>query len=105
MRISQLTAELDKTLQQINANWRTCRNNNTCAPFKGQPSPFNFVAGQYSTAQGAAFNYDMGVRKSASIHNPLLVEALLIASIQQVRKDYGLVAASTVDLTPQFNQR
>jgi predicted CXXCH cytochrome family protein len=105
MRIAQLTAELDRTLQQINANWKTCRNNNSCAPFRGAPSPINFVAGQYTTANGAAFNYDMGVRKSTAIHNPLLVEALLIASIQQVRKDYQLTAASTVDLTPQFGQQ
>jgi predicted CXXCH cytochrome family protein len=106
LRMAQLTGELDRTLQLINSNWRTCRNSSTCAPFNGQPSPFNFVAGQYNSALGAAFNWDMGMRKSASIHNPLLVEALLIASIQQVRKDYNLTAAvSTVDLTPQFKQR
>jgi predicted CXXCH cytochrome family protein len=104
LRMEALTAELNRTLQEINVNWRTCRNNNSCAPFRGAPSPFNFVAGQYTTAQGAAFNYDMGVRRSASIHNPLLVEALLITSIQQVRKDYQLTSASTVDLTPQLKQ-
>jgi predicted CXXCH cytochrome family protein len=106
LRITQLTTELDMTLRQINPTWRTCRNNNSCPQFRGAPSPFNFVAGQYTTAQGAAFNYDMGVRKSASIHNPLLVEALLISSIQQVRKDYQLTtSSSTVDLTPQFTQQ
>jgi predicted CXXCH cytochrome family protein len=104
LRISQLTGELDRTLQQINSNWRTCRNNNSCAQFRGQPSPFNFVAGQYTTAQGAAFNFDMGMRKSASIHNPLLVEALLITSILQVRKDYSLPAASSIDLAPMFDK-
>jgi predicted CXXCH cytochrome family protein len=103
LRITQLNTELDRTLQQINANWRTCRNNNTCAPFRGEPSPFNFTAGQpMNSARGAAFNYDMGVRKSASIHNPLLVEALLITSILQVRKDYQLSASSNIDLTPTF---
>jgi predicted CXXCH cytochrome family protein len=102
LRITALTTELDRTLQRINSNWRTCRNNNSCAPFNGQPSPFNFTAGQYSTALGAAFNYDMGVRKSASIHNPLLVEALLITSISQVRKDYNLPALTSIELTPQL---
>jgi predicted CXXCH cytochrome family protein len=106
MRVQALTAELDRTLQRINANWRTCRNNNSCAPYNGQPSPFNFTAGQpMNTARGAAFNYDMGVRRSTAMHNPLLVEALLIASIQQVRKDYNLPATSNVDLTPQFTQQ
>jgi hypothetical protein len=104
MRITNLNAQLDQVLRQINSNWRTCRNNNSCAPFNGQPSPFNFVAGQYTVAQGAAFNYDMGLRKSAAIHNPFLVEALLITSIQQVRQEYGLTSALTVDLTPQFTQ-
>jgi hypothetical protein len=104
LRIQALTAELDRTLQRINTNWRTCRNNNSCAPFNGQPSPVNFVPGQYTTANGAAFNYDMGVRRSASIHNPLLVEALLITSIQQLRIDYNLPASSAIDLTPQFSQ-
>ncbi|HSJ23436.1 MAG TPA: multiheme c-type cytochrome [Longimicrobiales bacterium] len=104
LRIQALTAELDRTLQQINSNWRTCRNNSSCASFRGAPSPFNFVAGSYNSALGAAFNYDMGVRKSASIHNPLLVEALLITSIIQVRKDYDLTTSSTVDLTPKLTQ-
>jgi predicted CXXCH cytochrome family protein len=107
MRITALTTELDNTLRLINSNWRTCRNNNTCAPFNGEPSPFNFTAGQpMNTARGAAFNYDMGVRKSTAMHNPLLVEALLISSIQQVRKDYNFTSTPmSVDLTPQFTQR
>jgi predicted CXXCH cytochrome family protein len=104
LRVNNLLAQLNAELVKINANWRTCRNNNTCAPFQGQPSPFNFVAGQYTVAQGAAFNYDMGLRQSAAIHNPLLLEALLITSIQQVRQTYNLTTPLTVDLTPQFKQ-
>jgi predicted CXXCH cytochrome family protein len=104
MRITNLNDQLNQVLMQINSNWRTCRNNNSCAPFRGAPSPFNFIAGQYTVAQGAAFNYDMGLRRSAAIHNPFLVEALLITSIQQVRQEYNLTGALTVDLTPQIRQ-
>lgn len=103
-RINDLLAQLNTELVKINADWRTCRNNNTCADFQGQPSPFNFVAGQYTVAQGAAFNYDLGLRQSAAIHNPILVEALLRNSILQVRAEYNLTGALTVDLTPQFKQ-
>jgi predicted CXXCH cytochrome family protein len=111
MRIANLINELDLTLQKINPTWKTCRSQNggfgNCPNFNGQPSPFNWAAGQpINTARGAAFNYDMGARVTTVIHNPLLIEALLISSIQQVRKDYGVSAMmSTVDLTPQFGRQ
>jgi predicted CXXCH cytochrome family protein len=104
LRIERLVQELDRNLQEINANWRTCRNNNSCAPVNGSPSPFNFVAGSYNTALGAAFNYDMGARRSAAMHNPMLVEALLITSIQAVRRDYGITSALQVNLAPALTQ-
>jgi predicted CXXCH cytochrome family protein len=114
LRITTLVAELDRTLQQINPTWRTCRGvtvantspqryGNCPTTLKGQPSPFNWAVGDtWNSAMGAGFNYDFALRKSASIHNPLLVEALLITSIQQVRKDYGLSVAPNVDLTPMY---
>jgi predicted CXXCH cytochrome family protein len=115
LRMSALVAELDRTLQQINPTWRTCRavtvpgttpqRFGNCPPFRGAPSPFNFAVGDpFNTARGAAFNFDMALRRSAAIHNPMLVEALLITSIQQVRRDYQLTASSNVDLTPMFTQ-
>jgi predicted CXXCH cytochrome family protein len=123
LRISNLVAELDRNLQAINPTWRTCRavtvaNTNpqrygNCPnTLGGQPSPFNWAVGDpINTARGAAFNYDMGVRTTAGvgttavIHNPLLIEALLLSTIQQVRKDYNITAAVQVDLTVQFSKQ
>lgn len=123
MRIASLVDELDRTLQKINPTWRTCRSatvanttpqryGNCPNTLAGQPSPFNWAVGDpMNTARGAAFNYDMGVRTTAGvgttavIHNPLLIEALLISTIQQVRKDYNVTAGVQVDLTPQFGQQ
>jgi predicted CXXCH cytochrome family protein len=46
--------------------------------------------GRYSTAEGARFNAQLALFRGSVIHNPFLLEALLIASIQQVRQEYGL---------------
>jgi hypothetical protein len=85
-RITQLTNALDATLAQIHANWKVCRTNNTC----GAGSPFNNSDGKYTTAEGAAFNWELALFKGSVVHNPFLVEALLTASINQARKDYNL---------------
>jgi predicted CXXCH cytochrome family protein len=100
LRMEALNAELDRTLQKVHANWKTCRTNNSC----GAGSPFNTADGTYTTAEGAAFNYDLALRQSASIHNPFLMEALLTASIRQVRTDYNITAGVSVDLGLQLKQ-
>jgi hypothetical protein len=92
--VAQLSVTLDGLLRQIHTNWATCRSNNSC----GTGSPFNTADGKYTTAEGAAFNYDLarfpvvsGTPNYATVvHNPVLIEALLVASINQVRKDYNL---------------
>lgn len=61
-------------------------------------SEFNPNDGRYSTAEGAKFNRDLALYPGSTIHNPFLIEALLIASIQQVRKDYPSGAVITVSL-------
>jgi predicted CXXCH cytochrome family protein len=53
-------------------------------------SEFNENDGRYSTAEGARFNAQLALFPGSVIHNPFLLEALLIASMQQVRQDYGL---------------
>jgi len=112
LRVANLVAELDRTLQKVHADWKTCRSKvppaagscgGTTGTFNGKPT-FNTADALFTTAEGAAFNHDMGARVTAVIHNPLLVEALLITSIQQVKKDYGVTTPMTVDLTPQFKQ-
>ncbi|NJD09587.1 MAG: hypothetical protein FIB01_03770 [Gemmatimonadetes bacterium] len=112
LRIANLVAELDRTLQKVHADWKTCRSKvppaagscgNNTGMYNGKPT-FNTADAAFTTAEGAAFNYDMGARVTAVIHNPFLVEALLITSIQQVKADYGVTVPNVIDLTPQFKQ-
>jgi predicted CXXCH cytochrome family protein len=56
---------------------------------------FNPNDNRYSTAEGARFNSQLADRPGSATHNPFLVEALLIGSINQVRVDYGISPAAT----------
>ena len=59
--------------------------------------------GVYTTAEGSQFNYELAANFAGSrIHNPILIEALLTASIQQMRTEYGLSVPSNVDLRNTF---
>jgi predicted CXXCH cytochrome family protein len=51
-----------------------------------------FVNNDYliTTAEGARFNRDLATQPGSAIHNPFLVEALLTASIRELRTQYGL---------------
>ncbi|CAN5864186.1 hypothetical protein BH23GEM9_BH23GEM9_10220 [soil metagenome] len=51
---------------------------------------FNPNDNRYSTAEGARFNSQLADRSGSVAHNPFLMEALLIGSIQQVQRDYGV---------------
>jgi predicted CXXCH cytochrome family protein len=57
---------------------------------------------RYTTAEGATFNSSMAGRVGSAAHNPYLVEALLIGSINQVRRDYNLSISADVDLRNTF---
>ena len=65
-------------------------------------SQFNNSDGVYTTAEGAKFNAGLGAITSSAVHNPFLTEALLTASIAQVKKDYGVSIQSSVSLEPQL---
>jgi predicted CXXCH cytochrome family protein len=55
---------------------------------------FNPNDNRYSTGEGARFNSQLSDRSGSAVHNPFLMEALLIASIQQVQRDYGISPSS-----------
>lgn len=61
-------------------------------------SEFSDTDGRYTTAEGARFNAQLGLFRGTETHNPFLAEALLIASIQQVQRDYGVAPAPDVSL-------
>lgn len=79
-RIRSLAAELDKLLQQAPSS----------AFFSGD--------GVTTTAEGAKFNARLADLSGSVVHNPVLLEALLTASIQQMEQDYGLSASPAVVL-------
>jgi predicted CXXCH cytochrome family protein len=83
-RIGSLVTELNALLARVPA------------------SELNNGDNRLSTAEGATFNAllaDTTKQKGSAIHNPFLVEALLTASIKQVKADYGLQSASGIDLS------
>jgi len=55
-----------------------------------QLSEFDSTDNRLTTAEGAKFNADLGALRGSAIHNPFLMEALLDASIAEVRTFYQL---------------
>lgn len=65
------------------------------------PSSEFVVDGKLTVAEGAQFNAALAAG-GAPIHNPFLTESLLIGSINEVKRTYGLTAQTKVDLTPRY---
>ncbi len=72
LRLETLAAQIDALIAQVPA------------------SEFDDSDGRYTTGEGAKFNADFAGFSGSAAHNPFLVEALMIASIAQLRDDYGL---------------
>ena len=64
---------------------------------------FDNLDNRFTSAEGAKFNAALGANPSSAVHNPLLMEALLIASINEVKGRYDVSAASVISLTPTFS--
>jgi predicted CXXCH cytochrome family protein len=56
----------------------------------------------YTSCLGTQFNVSLAQSPGAFVHNPFLIEQLLIASINQLQKEYGVTPDVSVPLTPQF---
>jgi len=63
---------------------------------------FSTTDDRYTVAEGAKFNRDLAAMDGAPVHNPFLVENLLIASIDALKTTYGLTAQTNVSLAPMF---
>lgn len=79
-RIATLAAELKSLIDRVRAT--EIRQND----------------GRWSSAEGADFNYQLAVKVGSSIHNPFMVEALLTASIREMRTRYSLSVSPDLDL-------
>jgi len=80
-RITFLSGQLLGQLQQVDPN---------LAAAGGEIAG----AAPFTVGDGAYFNYSLanfkGSIRGSAVHNPFLIEALLIASIEAVRKEYGV---------------
>ena len=72
-RIAGLVADLDAQLAGVD------------------PLEFDTDDGVLTVAEGATFNKKLGEITSSAIHNPFLMEALLLGSMQAVEDEYGIV--------------
>jgi hypothetical protein len=86
-RIDPLIAQLDGLLARIPA------------------SEFSSTDGRYTTAEGSKFNSSLAKSPGAVVHNPFLIEALLRASIEQIRRDYGITPAALLPAAAPAMQR
>jgi predicted CXXCH cytochrome family protein len=67
-------------------------------------SEFSDTDNRYTTAEGARFNAQLAVFRGTEVHNPFLAEALLIASIQQVEREYGIAPSPSISLDHEFGE-
>lgn len=79
-RIDDLVEELNALIDQI------------------PDSEFSTSDNVFTVGEGALFNAELGEIRSSAIHNPFLTEALLTASIEAVKEEYGLGLVSRVSL-------
>jgi predicted CXXCH cytochrome family protein len=56
----------------------------------------------YTSCLGAQFNVSLAQSPGSFVHNPFLIEQLLVATINQVQKDYGVTPGVAVSLELQF---
>lgn len=87
VRIYQLVASANSAIAKVQA-----ADSSQCA--LGGPT--------YTSCLGTQFNVSLAQAPGAFVHNPFLIEQLLVASINQLQKDYGVTPNVGVPLTPLF---
>jgi predicted CXXCH cytochrome family protein len=63
-------------------------------------SEFSSVDGRTSAGEGSRYNRELALTKGATLHNPFLIEKLLLASIAELKRVYGIQGSSGVSLEP-----
>ena len=59
---------------------------------------FDETDSRYTVAEGSKFNLELAETPGSTIHNPFLIEALLIGSITDLRATYALPLLTNVSL-------
>ena len=78
-------ATAEARLGALETQLETMLTNTTQVP----PSELDPTSGVFTSAKGASFNLDLSRKTGSSVHNPFLLEQLLIASIAEVNNVYG----------------
>ena len=89
VRVQQLVTSLNSALAKVRAQRPT-----ECA--LGGP--------RYTSCLGSQFNVSLALAPGAFVHNPFLIEQLLVASINQLQKDYGVSPSYVVPLELQLDR-
>ncbi len=61
---------------------------------------FTSLDGRTSAGEGARYNRELALMEGATIHNPFLIERLLLESINELNRVYGIPRPSVVSLEP-----
>ena len=83
-RLTSLAADMDALVARIPA------------------SAFSTTDNKITTGEGCKFNSGLAKERGSPIHNPFLVEALLLACKTQIGIDYGLTSTSGISMRPQL---
>jgi predicted CXXCH cytochrome family protein len=84
LRLTTLAADMDALVARIPA------------------SAFSTTDNKITTGEGCKFNSGLAKERGSPIHNPFLVEALLLACKTQIGIDYGLFSTSAISMRPQL---
>jgi predicted CXXCH cytochrome family protein len=83
-RLASLAADMDALVARIPA------------------SEFSITDNKITTGEGCKFNSGLAKERGSPIHNPFLIEALLLACKKQIGIDYGLTSITDASLRPQL---
>lgn len=86
-RVLQLVTSLNSAIAKVNAV---------------KPADCKLGGPKYTSCLGGQFNVSLAQSPGAFVHNPFLIEQLLVATINQIQKDYGVTPDISVPLTSQF---
>ena len=84
LRLTTLAADMDALVARIPA------------------SEFSTTDNRITTGEGCKFNSGLAKERGSPIHNPFLIEALLLACKNQIKIDYGLQSIAAIEMRPQL---
>ena len=87
LRVQQLIASANSAIAKVKAQ---------------KPSECALNGPKYTSCLGTQFNVSLAQAPGSFVHNPFLIEQLLVASINQIQKDYGVTPDIVVSLEQNF---